>query len=141
MKANIVLLIRCNVYLLTQNSAHKGVKKQPIIKLDEKLNPRKRQLTNSDRVHDMEETHHKLKHHDISSVWTKSQQYEFSPEPLNDKSPKNNENVTSPENKKKLASDMKRLESMKRMREEFKQKKMIINTGLSDIVTIASHTN
>lgn len=120
-----------------QSLGQKSPKNHPVLKLDEKLNPRKRQLSNSDKSHDV--NNHKIKHYEAVPAKVKPQN-DTPAKPLRDKSPKKLvQNAAGPENHKKLASDKKRLESMKMKREEFKQKKMIISTGLSGIVSIMYH--
>lgn len=49
---------------------------------------------------------------------------------------KSNDYQNNDFSKKKQESDAKRLESMKRKRQEFKEKKMMIKTGLTGIVSM-----
>ncbi|KAG6456786.1 hypothetical protein O3G_MSEX009939 [Manduca sexta] len=96
-------------------------KKNPIIKLSDKLNPRKRK---SDVI--QSETNHGSKFNKPlhKQKYVKS---EF------DNSTEVGQEILSEGDKKKKDSDKKRLESMKKKRQEFKEKQMIIKTGLTSV--------
>lgn len=94
-------------------------KENPVINLCTKLNPQKRKL---DFLNESNETKftENIKH--MKNTVHQSNSAD------NNKSIENND--------KKQKSEKKRLESLKKMRQDFKEKKMIIKTGLTGIVSL-----
>ncbi|KAL0820570.1 hypothetical protein ABMA28_006417 [Loxostege sticticalis] len=112
-------------------------KKNPVLKLGDKLNPRKRKLDNTPNednttlkvIKPFEKksyVHADVQQGDRKPFEKKSHIHaDFQQGKRTDK-----DNNTGEEDKKKKDSDKKRLESLKKKRQEFKEKQMIIKTGL-----------
>ncbi|XP_053615004.1 probable RNA-binding protein CG14230 [Plodia interpunctella] len=104
----------------TKNNVNEVVsKKNPILKLSEKLNPRKR--VNDDKVI--------VKHNVIPSKNFKA----FDAKKTESSLPGVSDYYLKGNDKNKQDSDKKRMESMKKKCQEFKQKQMIIKSGLVGI--------
>ncbi|XP_063830598.1 probable RNA-binding protein CG14230 isoform X2 [Ostrinia nubilalis] len=95
-------------------------KKNPVIKLGDKLNPRKRKLD-----HTSSENNKALK---VLKPYEKKKNQLH--EDLQNGDNTNKDSNIDENDKKKKDSDKKRMESLKKKRQEFKQKQMIIKTGL-----------
>lgn len=96
--------------------------KNPTLKLGDKLNPRKRKVDNHNHFNDIKE--HKIdksrvQKNDLPTADSIKQETQIS-EVL----------------KKKQDADKKRMESIRKKRQEFKEKKLIIKTGLVGVVSI-----
>lgn len=101
-------------------------KENPVINLSTKLNPQKRKL---DFLNDSSES--KFREN------IKLQKHMKNTEDVHQSnSTDNSESIET--NYKKQKSEKKRLESLKKMRQDFKEKKMIIKTGLTGIVSFYS---
>ncbi|KAJ0174076.1 hypothetical protein K1T71_010222 [Dendrolimus kikuchii] len=100
-------------------------KEQPIIKLGENLNPRKRKLL-TDEYDDEKPEKRATKIYERKKFKEPYlQNGDVSDKPVN--------KVVTEKDNKKQDSEKKRLESMKRKRQEFRAKQMIIKTGLTGV--------
>lgn len=108
-----------------QNDNKEPSKKNPIIKLGDKLNPKKRKV---DTVQNGVQTERNLK---IRKIFERKPKLDIPP----------NDGIAQQKNllaadKKKQEADKKRMESMQMKRQEFKNKQQIIKTGLIGIVSL-----
>ncbi|XP_026729488.1 probable RNA-binding protein CG14230 [Trichoplusia ni] len=100
-------------------------KKQPIIKLSEKLNPRKRKI----ELGHTNEAFSKTRKQKEGKIHTEATSYNAGDTVDGKHAPV----VETEADKKKHEAEKKRLESMKKKRQEFKEKQMIIKTGLTGV--------
>lgn len=131
-------------------------RKNPVIKLNEKLNPRKRKFETQD-----DHLKQTTKHETIETIAIKKPEiqkhfendtYHLKKHPAKTEKPfiNNTQAMLNGDginvivdlvlDKKKLDSEMKRMESMKRKRQEYKNKKMIIKTGLTTLVCLCTYS-
>ncbi|RVE43761.1 hypothetical protein evm_011610 [Chilo suppressalis] len=102
-------------------------KKNPVLKLSEKLNPRKRKFDTSNNFSNQKKPH-------------KQHGFENSSQDLHNDNEQPVEEIVVPEmDKKKQESDKKRMESMKRKRQEFLERQKIIKTGLIGIDKVTNN--
>lgn len=114
----------------SQNDAPKNLpKKNPVIKLSESLNPRKRKFDNVE-ADDLRNT---KKPFNVKER-VKPNDYNFG-FPAGDAGYSKNLTTVTETDKKKYEAERKRMESMKKKRQEFKEKQMIIKTGLTGVVS------
>lgn len=128
-----------NIYLPKSNSGVRFCKFNVLYLLFQvvpNLNHNKNPLHETFKIHKrkLKESHNgefqNIKHQKISSAGETNGNVHFDLE--------NNKNIGKPYDEKKNKSDEKRLESIKRKRLEFNEKKRIIKTGLTSIVSYSN---
>ncbi|KAH9642504.1 hypothetical protein HF086_008914 [Spodoptera exigua] len=114
-------------------------KKNPVLKLSSKLNPRKRK---ADESHVKDHNHRTNKLDNNQDDWNnihdskqknKKHQRDGSNLLAGDAADNKNLSAATEADKRKHEAEKKRLESMKKKRQEFKEKKMIIKSGLTGV--------
>lgn len=105
-------------------------KKHPVIKLSDKLNPRKRKIEHG---HSNEAT---LKNNRHIAGKTHSEGTSDHHNAGDTVDGKHTPALEAEADKRKYEAEKKRLESMKKKRQEFKEKQMIIKTGLTGVVSM-----